>query len=121
MFTRPLLFLLQGKAGSLPAFLRFHRKRIPPGVTTLGAYRRLPKRIGKPVTQEEMAEALGVTRTWYALLECSFAQQPSLRLLKRIAAALTLDNVERAHLFALALGNDLAPQSSNERLRTATQ
>ena len=104
MFSGPKLLLPQGKAGDLPAFLRFHRKRISAGATALGAYRRLPNRIGKPVTQEEMAEALGVTRTWYALLECSLVPQPSLRLLQRIAAALMLDKRDSAHLFVLALG-----------------
>lgn len=112
MFTTAELLLPQGNAGGLPAFLRFHRKQIPAGATALGAYRRLPNRIGKPVTQEEMAEALGVTRTWYALLECSFVPQPSLRLLQRITAALTLDKRERAHLFALALGRSIETLTS---------
>jgi DNA-binding XRE family transcriptional regulator len=105
MFTRPQLLLPEADAGGLPAFLRYYRKRMPASATALGSYRRLPSRFGKPVTQEEVAEALGVTRTWYALLETSHAPRPSLRLLSRIAKVLMLGRRERAQLFALAFAN----------------
>ena len=88
-----------------PHSSRHHRKRIPASATALGSYRRLPVRIGKPVTQEELAEALGITRTWYALLESSLSPRASLRLLLRTAGVFMLGRRECAQLFALALAN----------------
>ena len=88
---------------SLAAFLRCSRSEIAPNASHLGNYERLPKRVGKPVTQEEVAEALGVTRTWYGKLETRRAARPSLTLLQRIASTLMLKPSERAQLFNLAI------------------
>ncbi|HZY98249.1 MAG TPA: helix-turn-helix transcriptional regulator [Candidatus Baltobacteraceae bacterium] len=87
---------------TLAAYLRRCRTRIPPQVTRLGSYDRLPSRIGKSVTQEEVAEAIDVTRTWYGRLETDAGVYPSLTLLNRIASALMLKPIERFRLLILA-------------------
>ena len=54
------------------------------------------------MTQEEVAEAIGVTRTWYGKIEAADARL-SLRLLSRIVKALMLHPWERRYLFDLAV------------------
>ena len=49
--------------GRLKVFLRGSRQRIDPQIRRLGDYERLPVRRGRPVTQEEMAEAVGISRS----------------------------------------------------------
>jgi transcriptional regulator with XRE-family HTH domain len=83
-------------------FLKAHRQAVEPDVKVLGEYARLPCRIGKHVTQEEMAEALDVSRTWYALLEANHAHA-SATLLDRLASVFSLDASERLALFAVAI------------------
>ena len=73
----------------LNAFLKYHRTRISPQATALGPYRRLPSRRGRIVSQEELAEFIGVSRPWYATLESDPAVRPSTALLERIASALS--------------------------------
>ncbi len=87
----------------LTTLLRQFRWRIDPSTDALGPYRRLPSRRGKPVTQEELAEHVGVSRTWYGLLESKRPVRVSLVLLNRLSRALMLTRAERAKLFALAL------------------
>ena len=82
--------------------LRMWRLRLGKDATTLGPYRRLPCRVGRLVTQEELAEAVGVSRTWYKMLECSVGVRTSLRLLVNIGDALMLSPSERARLFRVA-------------------
>ena len=79
------------------------RGRLKPNCRSFGPYLRLPIRVGKPITQEELAEALGISRTWYARLEseCPVVVSPS--LLSRIADALMMDFDEREDLFRLAV------------------
>jgi transcriptional regulator with XRE-family HTH domain len=84
-------------------FLTFLRHRIDPGVPALGPFVRGEKRRGKRVTQEELAEALGVTREWYGLLESAGKTRASTRLLERLADVLMVTPEERASLFQLAL------------------
>jgi len=55
------------------------------------------------VTQEEVAEAVGVSRVWYAMLESGAALNASPRLLRRLADALSLSDSHREVLFRLAL------------------
>jgi transcriptional regulator with XRE-family HTH domain len=55
------------------------------------------------VTQEELADAIGVSREWYAILETSATQRASTRLLGRVADALMVTAEERARLFHLAV------------------
>jgi transcriptional regulator with XRE-family HTH domain len=79
------------------------RRRIDPATKTLGSYERLKSRRGRPVTQEELAEAIGVSRGWYARLESGQPIQPSVSMLHRIAEALKTTHGERALLFRLAI------------------
>jgi transcriptional regulator with XRE-family HTH domain len=88
---------------SAGAFLKEQRRRIPRDAPSLGRYLRLPARRGKVVTQEELAEAIGVSRVWYAMLESGAALNTSPRLLARLASALDLSDENRNVLFNLAL------------------
>jgi transcriptional regulator with XRE-family HTH domain len=87
----------------MSALLRRCRTRIAPGRASLGRYLRLPCRIGKAVTQEEVAEAVGISRQWYARLESERPVRVSSSVLARIADALMMSPAERTALFRLAL------------------
>ena len=87
----------------LGPLLRRCRVRIEARRTALGDFERLPVRVGKPVTQEEVAEAVGITRQWYARLERDRAPRISAALVARLADALLMVDDERALLFRLAL------------------
>jgi transcriptional regulator with XRE-family HTH domain len=54
------------------------------------------------VTQEELAECIGVSRVWYAMLESRTTVRTSSALLDRLAAALMVTPEERTALFDLA-------------------
>jgi DNA-binding XRE family transcriptional regulator len=88
---------------ALGTFLKMLRGRIPPDAATLGRYQRLPVRRGRRVTQEEIAELVGVTRGWYRLLESGASVRASMKLLDRLAQALVLTPDERMMLFTLAI------------------
>ncbi|MBV8638524.1 MAG: helix-turn-helix transcriptional regulator [Candidatus Eremiobacteraeota bacterium] len=79
------------------------RRRVPPETEVLGSWTRLPVRRGRRVTQEEVAEALGVSRNWYRRLESGKAQRASLKLLARISRAFISTPEERTRFFVLAL------------------
>jgi transcriptional regulator with XRE-family HTH domain len=87
----------------LAIFLTFLRHRIDPDVRVLGPFVRRTQRLGKRVTQEELAEAIGVSREWYATLESGATTRTSTRLAHRMADALIVAPEERARLFHLAL------------------
>lgn len=89
--------------GTLKTFLRGRRIRLDPSIRLLGDYERLPVRWGRPVTQEEMAEAVGITRVWYGMLESGSTVRTSVKILDRLATVLMLDPQERARLFELAV------------------
>jgi transcriptional regulator with XRE-family HTH domain len=55
------------------------------------------------VTQEEIAEVVGISRNWYRRLEQGESVRASTKLLVRIASALALTSDERLTLFALAI------------------
>jgi transcriptional regulator with XRE-family HTH domain len=82
----------------------------------LGPHPRLPVRHGKGVTQEEIAEAVGVSRVWYAMLESGAALRTSPRLLARLADALALPDESREALFRLGL-----PELASRNLDAALQ
>lgn len=63
----------------------------------------MPARVGKPVTQEEIAEAAGISREWYARMEADRSVRASSRAIARIAEALMMEPAERLALFQLAL------------------
>jgi len=72
-----------------------------------------PAALGFPVTRrrtpglrrEEVAQRAHVSATWYTWLEQGRGGSPSAEVLDRIARALMLTNVEREHLFLIALGH----------------
>lgn len=109
----------------LGRLLKTFRTRIQPSVEALGSYERAPSRRGRPVTQEEVAEAIGTTRVWYAMLESGQALRTTAQLLGRLADTLMLDERELATLFALGIPElhrlGLRPEStalaSSRRLR----
>jgi len=54
--------------------------------------------------REEVAQRANISATWYTWLEQGRGGAPSADVLDRIARALMLTDVEREHLFLLALG-----------------
>ena len=60
-------------------------------------------RRGRHVTQEELAEAIGVSRVWYQMLESSAKIRTSPGLLDRLSRTLMISAEERATLFELAI------------------
>lgn len=89
-----------------------------PGDNLLGTYLRDrrakldPAAFGFPLTRrrtaglrrEEVAQRANVSATWYTWLEQGRGGAPSADVLDRIARALMLREIEREHLFLLALG-----------------
>jgi len=69
----------------------------------LGDQARLSTRWGRRVSQEELAEAVGVSRGWYVSLESGAPIRPSVPLLTRVARALNTTPHECAMLFSLAI------------------
>lgn len=88
---------------SMGAFLKQLRHRLDPSARMLGEFERLGNRRGIAVSQEELAEAVGVSRAWYSVLECGAPVRPSLSLLDRLAIALNATREERTALFDLAI------------------
>jgi DNA-binding XRE family transcriptional regulator len=84
-------------------FLRRCRLGIPVETKSLGNFARLPNRIGKIVSQEEFAEAIGVSRCWYGMLEAGRPVRPSIALMDRICDTLMLDEPKRLQLVELGL------------------
>lgn len=114
----------------LALFLQFLRRRIAPETRLLGSYVRLSERLGKRVTQEELAEAIGIGREWYAKLEAAGTTRGSPALIERLADALMITPEERAHLFHLAVpefagvplrDDSLAALEGYSRLRSLTK
>jgi transcriptional regulator with XRE-family HTH domain len=68
----------------------------------------MPIRIGKRVTQEELAEHLGISRGWYTRFEAGAPAGFSIALLNRLGDLLLLSAPERAELVRLAVP-ELAP------------
>ncbi|HTV91700.1 MAG TPA: helix-turn-helix transcriptional regulator [Verrucomicrobiae bacterium] len=89
--------------GDVRALLKALRARVDPRAKTLGTHERVWSRHGRPVSQEELAEAIGVSRGWYSLLENGAPIRPSVALLDRIAAALGATPEERVMIFRLAI------------------
>ncbi len=81
-------------------FIRARRKQLSATAPAIGPHPRQQRRIGRAVTQEELAEVVGVSRVWYALIEGG-RSDVSPRLLSRIADALMLGRDERLALLRL--------------------
>ena len=81
-------------------YLRERRARLDPAAFGLPlARRRTPG-----LRREEVASRANVSPTWYTWLEQGRGGAPSADVLDRIARALALNEVEREHLFLIALG-----------------
>lgn len=87
------------RATELGEFLRSRRSRVDPGA--LG-FPEAGRRRSPGLRREEVAAVAGVTVSWLARLEQGRAHAVSAEVLAALASALQLDDVERAHLFALA-------------------
>src|SRR5688572_21698944 len=82
-------------AGELAGFLRRMRERAD------------PQSPGLP--REEVAQAAGISATWYTWLEQGRRVRASVEVLDALAQALRLDTTERDHLLALARPDLHAP------------
>ncbi|HEV2641851.1 MAG TPA: helix-turn-helix transcriptional regulator [Candidatus Elarobacter sp.] len=87
----------------LRSLLRSWRTRVHPEARSLGIVPRAEARIGKVVTQEEIAGVVGISARWYAAFESGIALRTSPVVLGRIAEALMLADDERRQLFTLAI------------------
>jgi DNA-binding XRE family transcriptional regulator len=101
------------KESGIGTFLKNHRQQLDRESKSLGSHLRVRGRVGRAVTQEEMAEALEVSRPWYAMLEADSAH-PSPTLVNRMCDALSLDDDERNELFRLAIP-ELGPANAGEK------
>ncbi|GAA4780372.1 helix-turn-helix transcriptional regulator [Stakelama sediminis] len=81
-------------------YLKDRRARLDPAVFGLPASRRRTPGLRR----EEVAQRAHISTTWYTWLEQGRGGAPSADTLNRIARALMLTDVEREHLFLLALG-----------------
>jgi DNA-binding XRE family transcriptional regulator len=97
------LWVMSLQQSELGDFLKMLRRRIPPDSSALGPWKRLPVRCGRPVTQEEAAEIVGVSRNWYCMLESGARVRASMKLLNRLANAFAFTPQERTRLFLLAI------------------
>jgi transcriptional regulator with XRE-family HTH domain len=94
---------------TLGDFLRTHRVRLSPvglGMAS-GGRRRTPG-----LRREEVAQACGMSTTWYTWLEQGRDVSPSSRALAGLAQTLRLTPAERAYLFQLAGKSDPAAAPS---------
>jgi transcriptional regulator with XRE-family HTH domain len=82
------------------SYLKDRRQKLDPA-----AFGFSPTRRRTPgLRREEVAQRANVSATWYTWLEQGRGGAPSADVLDRIARALMLTDVEREHLFLLALG-----------------
>jgi transcriptional regulator with XRE-family HTH domain len=82
------------------SYLMDRRRKLDPAAFGFpSARRRTPG-----LRREEVAQRANVSATWYTWLEQGRGGAPSANVLDRIARALMLTDVEREHLFLLALG-----------------
>jgi transcriptional regulator with XRE-family HTH domain len=84
----------------LGTYLRDRRAKLDPAAFGFS----LTRRRTPGLRREEVAQRANVSATWYTWLEQGRGGAPSPEVLERIARALMLTDVEREHLFLLALG-----------------
>jgi transcriptional regulator with XRE-family HTH domain len=87
-------------ANDFGIYLKDRRAKLDPA--TLGFP--LTRRRTPGLRREEVAQRANVSATWYTWLEQGRGGAPSPDVLDRLARALMLTDVEREHLFLLALG-----------------
>jgi transcriptional regulator with XRE-family HTH domain len=85
---------------SLGTYLKDRRAKLDPAAFGIP----LTRRRTPGLRREEVAQRANVSATWYTWLEQGRGGAPSADVLDRIALALMLTEVEREHLFLLALG-----------------
>jgi transcriptional regulator with XRE-family HTH domain len=85
----------------LGTYLRDRRAKLDPAALGFPVNRRRTPGLRR----EEVAQRAHVSATWYTWLEQGRGGSPSAEVLDRIARALMLTNVEREHLFFIALGH----------------
>ena len=81
-------------------YLRDRRAKLDPAAFGFSSVRRRTPGLRR----EEVAQRANVSATWYTWLEQGRGGAPSADVLDRIARALMLTDVEREHLFLVALG-----------------
>ncbi len=84
----------------LGTYLRDRRAKLDPAAFGFS----LSRRRTPGLRREEVAQRANVSATWYTWLEQGRGGAPSPEVLERIARALMLTDVEREHVFLLALG-----------------
>src|SRR5579871_1660755 len=84
----------------LGTYLKDRRTRLDPAAFGFP----LTRRRTAGLRREEVAQRANVSATWYTWLEQGRGGAPSADVVDRIARALMLTEVEREHLFLLALG-----------------
>ncbi len=84
----------------LGAYLKDRRAKLDPAAFGFP----LTRRRTPGLRREEVAQRANVSATWYTWLEQGRGGAPSANVLDRIGRALMLTDVEREHLFLLALG-----------------
>ncbi len=88
------------EANPLGAYLRDRREKLDPAALGFS----LNRRRTPGLRREEVAQRANVSATWYTWLEQGRGGAPSADVLDRLARALMLTDVEREHLFLIALG-----------------
>ena len=102
----------------LGTYLKGRRAKLDPAALGFPTERR--RTLG--LRREEVAQRANISPTWYTWLEQGRGGAPSADVLDRIARALMLTEVERQHMFLLALGRPPevryhAPESVSPRLQ----
>ncbi|HEY0211403.1 helix-turn-helix transcriptional regulator [Acerihabitans sp.] len=95
-------------------YLRYHRTRLD--AASLGYS--MTRRRTPGLRREEVALLANVSTTWYTWLEQGRGGAPSAEVLDRLARALALTDVEREHLFLLALNRP--PEGAYPKSRSVT-
>src|SRR5215471_15561967 len=85
---------------ALGTYLKDRRTKLDPAALGFS----LTRRRTPGLRREEVAQRANVSATWYTWLEQGRGGAPSADVLDRIGRALLLTDVEREHLFLLALG-----------------
>src|SRR6516165_8583288 len=88
------------RESALAAYLKDRRAKLDPTAFGFDSGRRRTPGLRR----EEVAQRANISPTWYTWLEQGRGGAPSADVLDRIARALMLTDVEREHLFLLALG-----------------
>jgi len=86
---------------ALGVYLKARREKLDPSAFGFS----LGRRRTPGLRREEVAQRANVSTTWYTWLEQGRGGAPSTDVLDRIAHALALTDVEREHVYLLALGH----------------